>query len=131
MQTLMTFCATFKGSRTHTAYPPAALTFSALRHFQLGLDEAETSERRLPAGRGENGKGGHDHRSGRTESVSLFPWVGGYNLWAKQSHVANDRATECVTQEERRVRTWLQAKVLLSRLQCTTGVRLSSGNEQT
>lgn len=120
----MTFCATFKGSRAHTAYPPAALTFSALRHFQLGLGGAETSERRLPAGRGKNGKGGHDHRSGHTESVSLFPRVGSYNLWAKRSHVANDRAAECVTQEERRARTWTQAKVSLSRLQRTAGVRL-------
>lgn len=131
MQTLMTFCATFKGSRAHTAYPPVALTFSALRHFQLGLDKAEMSERRPPAGRRKNVKGGHDRRSDHTESVSLFPWVGGYNLWAKQSHVANDRVTECVTQEERRAQTWLQAKVLLSCLQCTAGVRLSSGNEQT
>lgn len=89
MQTLMIFCATFKRSLVHTAHLPTALTFSALRHFQLRLKKgktAESRERRLPADKTKNGKEG-TAIAAITLNQSLCSRgrsrAGGYNLWAK------------------------------------------------
>lgn len=58
MQSVTTFSATFKGSLTQAAGGPAALTFSAFRHFELSLAEAEASGGgwRPPAGGAKSGE---------------------------------------------------------------------------